>query len=274
MKLRTAFTKKDLAIVLACIIFLLINFGAIGNSGRRNAKDMVCLSNLNQWGHFFSAYTQANDGKFMTGERYTGYWWPWQLEEPYKDWKQNKTWFCPTATTPIVDEKGNVALTLNIFTAWGIYKEIQVGHSSGSNGIAGSYGLNGHVLATNNPSPRGTLYMSTVDNWMTPNVAGASNIPLFIDALRFDLWPWDGDMPASDEYSVWTSTGHMARCCINRHNGAVNCLFLDFSARKVGLKELWTLTWYRSFNIANPWTLVGGVLPSDWPEWMRNFKDY
>jgi prepilin-type processing-associated H-X9-DG protein len=266
--------KKDIFVILACLALILVNLGAIGDSGRRRAKEIVCLSNLNQWGHFFEAYTEANDGNFMGGSDGAGYWWPWQLEEQYKDWKQNKTWFCPTATKPPIDEKGNVARTLNIFTAWGIYKDSAIGYSAGPNGIAGSYGLNGHVLATNNPAPRGSRNMSTVDNWRTPNVPGASNIPLFIDALRFDLWPWCGDAPADYEFAAWTSSNLMSRCCINRHNGAVNCLFLDFSARKVGLKELWTLKWHRTFNTEGPWTLAGGVLPSDWPEWMRNFRDY
>jgi len=44
--------------------------------------------------------------------------------------------------------------------------------------------------------------------------------------------------------------------------------------RKVGLKELWTLQWHRAFNVAGPWTKAGGVLPENWPEWMRTFKDY
>jgi prepilin-type processing-associated H-X9-DG protein len=66
----------------------------------------------------------------------------------------------------------------------------------------------------------------------------------------------------------------MRRVCFNRHDGFVNALFLDFSARKVGLKELWTLKWHRSYDTAGPWTLAGGVLPSDWPAWMRSFKDY
>jgi len=271
--MKTAFTKKDLAVALICVLFLLMNFGAIGDSGRKRAKEMVCLSNLNQWGHIFSMYTEANDGKFWTGVYSTGYWWPWQLEEQYKDWKQNKTWFCPNATTPTVDEKGNISPTLNIFNAWGIYKGEQGGYSSGPNGIAGSYGLNGYVLniPINTTFDRG---ISAKNGWRTTNVDGASNIPLFIDALRFDLWPWPEDAPASNEYAAWTSTGHMARCCINRHNGAVNCLFLDFSARKVGLKELWISKWHRTFNTEGPWTMAGGVWPSDWPEWMRNFKDY
>jgi prepilin-type processing-associated H-X9-DG protein len=61
----------------------------------------------------------------------------------------------------------------------------------------------------------------------------------------------------------------MQRPCVNRHNGGVNGLFLDFSARKVGLKELWEIWWYRGWPedidaIGRPW----------WPPWMENFKDY
>jgi len=61
---------------------------------------------------------------------------------------------------------------------------------------------------------------------------------------------------------------------INRHDGYVNGLFLDWSTRRVGLKELWTLKWNMQFNTAGPWTKAGGVQPEDWPEWMRHFKDY
>jgi len=62
--------------------------------------------------------------------------------------------------------------------------------------------------------------------------------------------------------------------CVNRHFGGVNWLFVDWSVRRVGLKELWTLKWHREFNTAGPWTLAGGVQPDAWPEWMRRFKDY
>jgi hypothetical protein len=49
---------------------------------------------------------------------------------------------------------------------------------------------------------------------------------------------------------------------------------MDYSARKVGLKELWTLKWHKSFNTAGAWTFAGGVQPENWPEWIRTFKDY
>ena len=49
---------------------------------------------------------------------------------------------------------------------------------------------------------------------------------------------------------------------------------MDWSVRKVGLKELWTLKWHHEYDTAGPWTKAGGVQPEDWPQWMRSFKDY
>jgi hypothetical protein len=49
---------------------------------------------------------------------------------------------------------------------------------------------------------------------------------------------------------------------------------MDWSVRKVGLKELWTLKWHGQYDTDGPWTKRGGVKPEDWPQWMRRFKDY
>jgi prepilin-type N-terminal cleavage/methylation domain-containing protein len=38
--------------------------------------------------------------------------------------------------------------------------------------------------------------------------------------------------------------------CLNRHDATVNCLFLDSSVRKIGLKELWTLKWNPDWSTA------------------------
>ena len=86
-------------------------------------------------------------------------------------------------------------------------------------------------------------------------------------------------MPASEPpvYSGEIANWHqdsMKRFCINRHNGFVNCLFLDWTIRKVGLKELWTLKWHKKFDINGPWTIAGNAQPEDWPQWMGRFKDY
>jgi len=61
---------------------------------------------------------------------------------------------------------------------------------------------------------------------------------------------------------------------MDRHDRATNAMFLDWSVRRVGLKELYTLKWASDFDRANRWTKAGGVQPGDWPKWMRECKDY
>jgi hypothetical protein len=74
--------------------------------------------------------------------------------------------------------------------------------------------------------------------------------------------------------SRMSGTCMMGHFCVNRHDGYENCLFMDWSARRIGVKELWTLKWHREYNTHGPWTKAGGVELEDWPQWMRRFKDY
>src|SRR4030042_6327277 len=145
MKDKTRFTKKEIMVVVACSVFLLLNIGAIGSGGRRQAKDLACLSNLFKWGTIFQMYTNNNDGYFFSGAAGTpGHWWMADLEERYQSYKQNRLWFCPVAQKPTTDEYGVYTPNSTVFSAWGIY------YSPGllsAAGIAGSYGLNGYVLA-------------------------------------------------------------------------------------------------------------------------------
>lgn len=68
MRLKTAFTKKDIIVVLVCIIFLVINVGAISSSGRRRAKRTLCLTNLKQLTLAWTQYAYDNNGKIVCGD--------------------------------------------------------------------------------------------------------------------------------------------------------------------------------------------------------------
>ncbi len=272
MNKRQGFTLIELLVVIAIIALLMGILMPALQRVKEHARTVLCLSNLRNWNLTFSMYVDENDGKFPSGETAQGFYWLAQLDEQYQSYKKNPLWFCPSAKKPQTDEYGNVIANLNIFNAWGIYTQRDYSNFC-EDGVSGSYGLNGYVLST---AP-GTIFeggRDTTNNWRTPTVSGAANIPLMIESLRFDLWPLETDAPAQYEFQAWQSSNHMARCCINRHDGYVNNSFCDFSARKVGLKELYTLKWHRSYNTAGPWTRAGGVTPTDWPEWMQNFQEY
>jgi len=94
-----------------------------------------------------------------------------------------------------------------------------------------------------------------------------------LDCVRHYGLPTHETAPPKDDDTL-PLQGTMAPFCLNRHNGHVNCLFLDWSVRKVGIKELWTLKWHENFNTTGPWTKAGGATTDKWPPWMRGFKDY
>jgi prepilin-type processing-associated H-X9-DG protein len=109
-------------------------------------------------------------------------------------------------------------------------------------------------------------------------VTGIPDLNIFSLRLNRGTIPvlLDCDRPSDSRFRRGTVSPPAVQrgVCINRHDGFVNGLFLDWSVRKVGLKELWTLKWHRDFDTAGPWTKAGGVKPEDWPQWMRRFKDY
>ena len=61
---------------------------------------------------------------------------------------------------------------------------------------------------------------------------------------------------------------------MNRHSGYVGGMFMDWSARMVGLKELWETHWSRHWFRSSDGDLTLDPNPPVWPEWMANMKDY
>lgn len=235
------------------------------------------MANQRQWNLNAAMFTETNDGKFWKSDPSSPcYYFPAYMDDSLKDWKTNKTWLCPSAARPVWDEHRVAAPTLNIYNAWGIIGSEE--HANlGPHGVCGSYGINGYVLIPQPPQSR-TTYESGVpytEGFKTNAVSGANNIPWWIEALRFDLWPLPTDRPAENEFAAWTVSAQlMARCAINRHRGQLTAAFLDWSVRKIGVKEVYTLKWHKSFNTKGPWTRAGGVRDEDWPDWIRPFKDY
>ena len=268
---KRGFTLIELLVVIAIIAVLMAILMPSLRRAREQAKMIQCQANLKEWATTIAIYVQDNDGKFYNGITREGFYWVEQLPENLKSYKKNKLWFCPSAKKP-QSEVGSQSL--NIYNAWGIYDQPEGGRNVyGQDGMAGSYGLNGYVEDVG-PGVSFEGGRNTSNNWRTPDVRGASRIPLMAEALRYDFWPLETEGPAENEYAAWNSNNHMARVCINRHQGFLNMSFCDYSVQKVGLKQLWTLKWHRNFNTSGPWTLTGGVQGTAWPEWIRPFPDY
>ena len=106
------------------------------------------------------------------------------------------------------------------------------------------------------------------------SLRGRADIPVLLDATFALSSPEDRDFPLLASRGDSGSHSGVLTFCMNRHGVFVNGLFIDWSVRKVGLKELWTLNWHGEFNRAGRWTKAGGAKPEDWPKWMRPLKDY
>ena len=260
------FTLIELLVVIAIIALLMAILMPALQRVKKQAKAVACMSGLKQWGLIFNMYTDDNDHKFYgawsTSQQ--GHVWIGALRPYYKDKNIN---FCPAATKPNMDngQRGGA------FEAYGVFPpdDVRFGYAN----LAGSYGINDYVGDPSKARNPGGVIGDFSRYWVSPDVQGAHRIPLFLDSTWLGGMPHHTDAPPTLQNGTGGS-GMMQRYCVDRHSGSINAVMLDFTVRKVGLKEMWTLKWHRQFNTTDAWTKAGGAQPEDWPEWMKNFKDY
>ena len=61
---------------------------------------------------------------------------------------------------------------------------------------------------------------------------------------------------------------------MDRHNGGIQCTFLDMAIRHVDIKQVYKLKWHKSFDKDGAYTLASGWGGDDWHEWLRKYPDY
>ncbi|MBN2133849.1 MAG: prepilin-type N-terminal cleavage/methylation domain-containing protein [Sedimentisphaerales bacterium] len=278
MKIK-GFTLIELLVVVAVVALLMaLLLPALGRA-RRQARALVCRAHLKQWGTVLALYLEEYDGRFMrVSEEDSGL---SLLRGQYisdeVDPNERRRYHavrtegiacCPMAnrgnglgtftasSNGVVYLEGMRGLT---FAPWEIIRPAPA--------FRMSYGLNGriHSRAFDGPPSRSSLPYTDVFS-----LRRRDTIPLLLDAVEpSTTLVFERQPPPNHEPS-----GAAGETCINRHHGSINGLFLDFSVRPIGLKELWALKWHLGWDRAGPWTRAGGVEPEDWPKWMRGFRDY
>jgi len=266
MSKRRGFTLIELLVVIAIIALLMAILMPALQRVKGQAKAVACQARLREWGLIYKLYTDDYGGYFPEGwGKNETTLWPNALRDYYKDnWDML---FCPTATKEMENSND-----------WGTFKAafrtLQTSNG-GSYRYVFSYGNNSWTDYMH--GPRG----DRLEEWFwksAVNVKRPDNVPVFGDSTWHDAWPRHTDNPSAtmDAFGIGDrgTTGELNHFCINRHDGFVGILFMDWSARRIGLKELWTLKWNRGFNTTGPWTQAGGARPEDWPVWLRRFRDY
>jgi prepilin-type N-terminal cleavage/methylation domain-containing protein len=254
---RRGFTLIELLVVISIIALLMAILMPSLQRSREQGKTVVCQSRLKQWGLVFSMYTGDNNGYFHRGHRGSadlpGAW--YNATRDY--WKDFKLLRCPTARKL---EHPHDRRSGGTFTAWWNWVGHEVADVKGTSYealvdrgfilVPGSYAINGWVQ--NPPPGEDTKGHDSSNNWRTFDVRSADPVPLLLDSAWYYGYPYHTDLPTEWEDVFKTGEG-MDKFCIDRHrNGRINGVFLDHSARLVGIKELWRLKWHRSFPVNAP----------------------
>ena len=270
------FTLIELLVVIAIIALLMAILMPALARARNQARTVSCQALLKQWGIIWSMYCQDNDGYFSVGQVGGAGWhrgeWIICLRSLYAT--KTNILKCPMATKRLPPlPNGNLPEYGGPFNTY--YMPVG-GSGTTTGGEEPSYGGNNWIYHPP-PGVANIQNRPTEWNWRTPNAKGVAYAPVLGDAMWRGGGPYEygtrGDPPNYD--GQWVDyNNEMKHFVINRHNGFINHVFMDWSVRKVGLKELWKLKWHKEFDTNGPWTTAGGVTSSAWPDWMRHFKEY
>ena len=279
---RKGFTLIELLVVIAIIALLLSIIMPGLRKAKQKAQEVICRSNLKQWGLCYSLYAVDNDDSFPQSVGGNGLSnlqaYPLTAIKPYYD-EQMKMRICPS--TKVVERPWENYQRGSTFTTWGPWDQPSLNPTAWDwwdAGATGSYGLN-DWCADPPPSPDKTYWGLPTENAVRKTYAKQGYLtPIMLDSVYVEAAVHMTDLPPTDvEHQLdngvpaasWANNA-IKHFCIDRHSGGIGGVFVDMSVRKVGLKELWRLKWHKKFD----YKTAGPQSRNDWPEWMMKYKDY
>lgn len=262
---KKGFTLIELLVVIAIIAMLLAIILPSLKKAKQMAKDVICKSNLKQWGVVLRMYGEDSNGRVMS-VRNTGASDSWM--EAFRNYYDNPDLrLCPEASRLAREARGDSVLydnTNSPFIAWRGSKNLAWSQRLRGDPDAvedyGSYGINNWIY--DHPDTTKKRYWRKLDDRY------AQSVPIFFDCAWRGSAPdvvIDGVPPAVDDELIIVSWDAMRRVCMNRHYGHVNIMFMDGHAAPVRLKQLWDQKWNRLSD--------RGGYQGQWPEWMTRFHE-
>jgi prepilin-type N-terminal cleavage/methylation domain-containing protein/prepilin-type processing-associated H-X9-DG protein len=284
-----AFTLIELLVAISIIALLLSLLMPSLQRVRKQVKATGCRANLHQWAIAYETYAAENDG-YLPPAASHGYRGPNNSHSDlYDDSRWDIYFGSPWPDDPMQEDR-LVAIPKGLrlcpmaakrerwkenwmggtFLAW----EIPGGPPDSRSWSSYTTNYQVHSWWGDRFDPRCPADFRFM--WMASAVKNAATVPVFLDSMWLETNMYDDKSPPAEYDAIPTREikSPSDSFCINRHEGGINSLFMDWSVRKVGLKELWTLKWWSQYNTRGPWTKAGAVKPEDWPQWMRGFKDY
>lgn len=266
------FTLIELLVVISIIALLLAILMPSLNMVKKKGRAIVCMSNIKQWGVVYTMYAVQNKNRFQyEGATATSYWLKvW--EDFYGDVDSLR--ICPEATKTRFgkdpeEEIGAVSPGLNYGNATALWGPNLTFAGYDIDDYA-SYGANLWVFDL--PAGDGGWFGEPQLHIRKTDVSESSKIPVMFDCCTAGAGPMTGaesegminnigwlailSLPPPDKDVLYTEDGisgstanNMYRVCMDRHSMGINVSFVDGSARRVKLRELWLLKWNKASRV-------------------------
>ena len=232
------FSLVELLVVIAIIALLISILLPSMRKSRQVAKQVVCQSNLRVMAQGFEMYRRDYKDRMPPYDNVNGlkchtFW--MSAFDPYhvNDDVRN----CPET----VEDPRKVWGTSKI--AWGA-----AGRAGGFIcGHTSSFVFNAwlHGKTTSHPNSRSSTYWRTLTT-----VKETYRTPIWGDGSWVDAWPRSTDRwPASLAMGSQPGEPSMGRFTVDRHGREIDLVFIDGSARRQALDELWTdVVWHRNYR--------------------------